>query len=76
MTSTTEGDLTNNCDEEETTLKTPLAATSTPDDVPTMGGGPLDGGSAGLSLLLLFGAGLTAIGAAAVLAAKRRTTNS
>ena len=75
MTSTTEGDLTNNCDEEETKLKIPLAATSTPDDVPTMGGNPLDGGSAGLSLLLLAGAGLTAIGAVAVIAARRRITN-
>ncbi len=74
--STGESDLTNNCDEEETTLKTPLGATSTPDDVPTMGGGPLDGGSADLPLLLLIGAGLAAIGGAAVLAARRRTTKS
>ncbi|HEY5625069.1 MAG TPA: DUF11 domain-containing protein, partial [Dehalococcoidia bacterium] len=72
-TSTNEPDLTNNCDEEDTKLPTPLAATSTPDDVPTTGGGSLDGGSAGLSLILLVGAALAAIGGAALLAARRRT---
>ena len=76
MTSTTEGDLTNNCDEEETSLKTPLSATSTPDDVPTMGGGPLDDGSTGLPLLLAVGVGLAVIGSIAGLVARRRTTNS
>ena len=76
MTSTTEGDLTNNCDEEETTLKTPLAATSSPDGMPSGGRGSFDDGSTGLSLLLIFGVGLAVVGSIAGLVARRRTTNS
>ncbi|MCH7810320.1 MAG: DUF11 domain-containing protein [Chloroflexi bacterium] len=75
MTRTVEIDLTNNCDDEETELKTPLAATSTPDGMPTTGRGSLDGGAAGLPLLLVLGAGLATIGTIATLAARRRATN-
>ncbi len=74
MTSTTESDLTNNCDEEETSPKTPLGATSPPNGLPTGGGSP-DGGSTGLSLLLMLGIGLVVIGAVAGLADRRRVTN-
>ncbi len=76
VTSGTEGPgETDNCDDEETKLKTPLAATSTPDGIPPTGGSPLDGGAAGLPLLLLLGAGLAVIGTIAGLAARRRATN-
>ncbi len=76
MTSSVETDLTNNCDEEETAIKTPLAATSTPNIIPPMGGSPFGGGgSAGPSLLLVLGAGFVVIGAIAGFAVRRRLTN-
>ena len=74
--STEESDLTNNCDQEETTLKTPLGATSTPDGIPPMGGAPPNvDGAPGLSLLLVFGIGFAVIGGIAGLVARRRMTN-
>ncbi len=76
ITRTVETDLTHNCDDEETRLKTSLDATSTPNGIPPMGGNPLDGGeSAGLSLLLVLGIGLVVIGAVAGLVAGRRPAN-
>ena len=66
---------TDNCDEEETGLKTPLAATSPPDVMPPTGGSSLGGGAAGLPLLLLLGAGLAVIGTIATRAARRRAPN-
>lgn len=74
-TSSDETDTTNNCDEEDTGLKIPAGATSTPDDVPTMGG-PGNGGGPGLPLLLLIGAALAIIGGAAAIAARRHATTS
>ena len=66
-----------NCDEEETRLRTPAAATSTPDGIPPLGGSPPNGdGAPGLSLLLIIGAALAVIGGAATIAARRRATNS
>jgi uncharacterized repeat protein (TIGR01451 family) len=75
MTSSTESNLTNNCDDEETRLKTAASATSPPDDMPTTGGRSLDGGGAGLPLLLALGLGLAIAGAAAAVASRRRLTN-
>lgn len=76
-TSTPETDLTNNCDEEETKLKTSAGASSTPDGIPPLGGAPPNGdGAPGLSLLLVMGAALAVIGGAATIAAKRRATSS
>ena len=75
MTSSTESDLTNNCDDEETQLKTSFAATSTPNGMPAGGRGPLDGGPTGLPLLLLLGIGLTVMGGVAGLVSTLRMTN-
>jgi uncharacterized repeat protein (TIGR01451 family) len=75
-TSTPETDLTNNCDEEETEIKTPtptpLGATKTPDGLPPTGGGALGGDAAGWALLLVLGAGLAVTGAVATFASRKR----
>jgi len=66
----------NNCDSEETELVAASSVFSTPNDVPVMGGWPLErGGSTGLSLLLVLGIGLVVAGAVTGFAASRRTTN-
>jgi hypothetical protein len=70
-TTTEESDLTNNCDDEDTDIPTPAAATSTPNGMPVSGGGSLDGGSAGWQLLLALGVALTVIGGAAAIAGRR-----
>ncbi|MCI0784455.1 MAG: DUF11 domain-containing protein [Chloroflexi bacterium] len=72
VTSTAEPEVGANCDDEETKLKTPLAATSPPNGLPTTGGISLDGGAAALPLLLLLGIGLAIIGTIAGLTARRR----
>ena len=76
MTRTMEMDKMNNCDNEETELVAASSVFSTPNDVPVMGGWPLErGGSTGLSLLLVLGIGLVVAGAVTGFAASRRTTN-
>ncbi len=66
---------TDNCDDEDTRLETPLAETSPPNGLPPTGGSSFGGGTPSLWLLLLLGAALAVSGTIAGFAARRHVTN-